>query len=72
MQQQKRMIRIHCSNHDEADTAWRMLCAVPDATFQPVELHLDGFGLLYQVVRTDDGDQTTIRPATNQAHSCSL
>ncbi len=63
------MIRIHCSNHEDADTAWRMLCSVDDDRFTPVELHLDGFGLLYQVIRLDDGTQTAVRSADHQAHS---
>lgn len=56
------MIKIICNNHDEADSAWRMLCAVPDDTFRPVELSLHGFGVLYQVVRNEQGDQVAIRP----------
>jgi hypothetical protein len=63
------MIRIHCSNHYEADTAWRMLCSVCDECFTPVELHLDGFGLLYQVIRLDDGTQTAARPEAPEAHT---
>jgi len=63
------MIRIHCSNHEDADTAWRMLCSVDDDRFTPVELHLDGFGLLYQIVRLDDGSQSAVRPAAPEAHT---
>jgi len=51
------MLRLHCSNHHEADSAWRMLCTVAEDRFTPVELHLDGEGLLYEVVRLDDGSQ---------------
>ena len=63
------MIQIHCASHHEADAAWRLLAAVPHCSFTPVELHLDGFGLLYQVVRLDDGSQAAVRPATLLAHS---
>lgn len=63
------MIQIHCANHLEADTAWRLLAAVPNSVFTPVELHLNGFGFLYQVVRLDDGSQTAVRTAILPAHS---
>lgn len=64
------MIRIHVADHAEADAAWRMLCAVPGDTFQPVEIHLDGYGLLYQAIRTPEDDQTAAPPATAPARSC--
>lgn len=64
------MIQIHCANHHEADAAWRLLCSVDQDRFTPVELHLDGHGLLYQVVRLDDGSQAAVRPAAQLAHSC--
>lgn len=63
------MIQIHCANHDETDAAWRMLCSVPDSEFRPVELHLNGYGCLYQVVRTPEGDQLPVRPAAQRRHS---
>lgn len=63
------MIRIHAADHAEADAAWRMLATVPDAAFHPVELHLDGYGPLYQVVRTPDGDQSAAPPAAPLARS---
>lgn len=64
------MIRIHVADHAEADAAWRMLCHVPDADWQPVELHLDGHGPLYQAVRTAAGDQTSVPHAAAPGRSC--
>lgn len=51
------MIRIHCSTWDEADAAWQMIAHVPDEQFQTAELHLDGHGPLYQIVRDPTGYQ---------------
>jgi hypothetical protein len=64
------MIRIHVADHAEADAAWRMLCTVPDGTFQPVEMHLDDHGPLHRVIRTEEGEQTTAPPAADPARSC--
>ena len=64
------MIRIHVANHAEADTAWRMLTHVPDADWQPVELHLDGHGPLYRMIRTRAGDQSAAPPAAAPGRSC--
>lgn len=69
MHKQKSMIEIHCSTHADADATWRMLCAVPDALFRPVELHLNGHGLLYSVTRSATGDQTATQPGAQPAHS---
>jgi hypothetical protein len=63
------MIRIHCSDHDDADAAWRLLTHVPDHDFQPVELHLDGHGLLYTITRAPDGSQSSVPPAVLQART---
>ena len=63
------MIRIHCADAAETSAAWRMLAHVPDDTFQPAELHLDGHGPLYQVVRDSAGDLAA-RPPAQQARSC--
>jgi hypothetical protein len=63
------MIRIHCSDHDDADTAWRMLTHVPDADLQPVELHLDGHGLLYTITRDPNGQQTSVPSAAPVART---
>lgn len=60
------MISIHCANHDEADAVWRMINAVPDEAFRPIELHLAGHGPLYQIIRTPSGDQTAARLETQQ------
>lgn len=66
------MIRLHVADHAEADAAWRMLSSVPDALFHPVQLHLDGYGPLYQVIRTPDGDQSAAPPAVPQGRSCQV
>ncbi len=63
------MIRVGCANHNEADAAWRMLNAIPDALFQPVELHLDGHGPLCLVIRTENGDQSAAPVAAVPARS---
>lgn len=63
------MIRIHVADHAEADAVWRMLCSVPDHLFQPVDLHLDGYGPLYQAVRTPDGDQSAAPPSAQLGHT---
>lgn len=69
MYQQLTMIQIHCANDQEADAAWRMLCSVPASRYQPVELHLAGYGCLYQVVRTQEGEQIAVRPEAQQVRS---
>jgi hypothetical protein len=46
-----------------------MLTHVPDPDFQPVELHLAGHGLLYSVIRTPDGQQSSAPPAAPQART---
>lgn len=61
------MLRIHCANRSDIDAAWRLLTHWPDPNFQPAELHLDGFGPLYQVVR-EDGEQAAL-PATQLDHT---
>jgi hypothetical protein len=63
-------MRIHVADHCEADAAWRILNAVPDELFRPVELHIDGHGPACLVVRDENGDQTTAPVAAALAHSC--
>lgn len=52
-------MRIHAADHAEVDAAWRILAAAPDDAFVPAEIHLDGHGPLYQVVRLADGSQSS-------------
>ena len=61
------MIRIHCSNHEEADALWRMLTHVPDDSFHSVVVDVDNHGALYWIIR-QDGHQTTAPPAAPLAH----
>jgi hypothetical protein len=56
------MIQAHCSDHSAADRLWRMLCHVPDADFQPVDVHVAGQPA-YRIIRTANGDQSTAQPA---------
>jgi hypothetical protein len=63
------MIQVHCSDHQDADAAWRMLCHVPGSEFQPVALYLDGHGLLYTVIRGPDGQQTSVPAAAPVART---
>jgi hypothetical protein len=46
-----------------------MLTHVPDHDFRPVELHLDGHGILYTVIRAADGSQSSVPPAVLQART---
>jgi hypothetical protein len=55
------MIQAHCANAADAAQLWRMLCHVPDDDFQPVDVYLQG-ELAYRIVRTADGDQTSVQP----------
>jgi hypothetical protein len=57
------MIQVHCSTQAEADAFWRMLTQVPDDSFQPVTVSVDGHGTLYRITRDADGHQTTDPPA---------
>jgi hypothetical protein len=57
------MIRAHCSTQADADALWRMLTHVPDDSFQPVTVDVDGQGTLYRIIRDGDGRQTTALPA---------
>jgi hypothetical protein len=66
---QRSAMRIHVADYSEADAAWRMLNAVPDGLFQPVELHLDGYGPLCQVVRAGNGDQSIAPVAAAPVHT---
>jgi hypothetical protein len=59
------MIEAHCSDAAAAAQLWRMLCHVPDDDFQPIDVHVDG-ELLYRVIRTAEGDQSTVQPAAEQ------
>ena len=61
------MICAHCSTQADADTLWRMLTHVPDDSFQPVTVDVDGHGTLYRIIR-QDGHQTTAPPAAPLAH----
>jgi hypothetical protein len=61
------MISAHCSTQADADTLWRMLTHVPDDSFQPVTVSVDGHGTLYQIIRDADGCQTTVPPAAPAA-----
>ena len=63
------MIRVGCANHLEADAAWRMLDAVPDALFQPVELLIEGHRHGCLVVRAENGDQSAVPAVAGLAHS---
>lgn len=63
------LMQIHVSGQHGADAAWRMLNAVLDELFQPVELHLTGHGPLYRVVRDGNGDQTAVPVAAEPGHS---
>lgn len=62
-------MHIHCQNHDEADRAWQWLQHIPDHLWQPVELHLHGYGCLYLVTRSDDGEQLAVRPSAPAPHT---
>ena len=62
------MLQIHCTTHEDADAAWRMLLHVPDPEFQPCSLHLNG-AELYTVTRDPDGHQTSVLPAAPAAHT---
>jgi hypothetical protein len=53
-------IRIHVTSHMQANEVWQLLRQV-DA-FEPVELWLDGVGLLYLISRAPDGQLTTQQP----------
>jgi hypothetical protein len=59
------MIQAHCSDAADAAQLWRMLCHVPDADFQPIDVHVAG-QLAYRVIRTEAGDQSTVQPAAAQ------
>jgi len=59
------MIQAHCADAAAAAQLWRMLCHVPDDDFQPVDVHVGG-ELLYQVIRTEAGDQSSAQPAAEQ------
>lgn len=63
-------LRLHCTDHAEADAAWRMLDHIPDHLWQPVELHLDGHGPLHTITRDQQGDQTTAPAVAPPARSC--
>lgn len=42
-------IRIHCSDHNEADAVWRAWLRLPDAITPAAEIHVDGHGLVCSV-----------------------
>lgn len=54
------MLCIHCDDPAEIDAAWRMLLDVPPIDWRPIELHCGARGALYLIVRTSQGDQTTV------------
>ena len=62
------MLQIHCTTHQDADAAWRMLLHVPDSEFQPCSLHLNG-AELYAIIRDPDGHQTSVPPAALAART---
>ena len=64
------MLRLHVTNNQEADAAWRMLNEVPCALFRPVEVHVEGLGLLWTIIRTPAGEQTSAPPAVPPARNC--
>lgn len=55
------LIRIHVADHQQADAVWLALVGQEEIT--AAELHLDGFGYLWDVVRCADGRWTTRRIA---------
>jgi hypothetical protein len=55
------MIQAHCANAADAAQLWRMLCHVPAADFRPVDVFIRG-RLVYRIIRTADGDQTSVQP----------
>jgi hypothetical protein len=57
------MIQAHCPDHSAADRLWRMLCHVPDADFQEIDVYV-GDRFVYRVIRTANGDQSTAQPVT--------
>jgi hypothetical protein len=50
---------LHCTDHADADRAWRMLATVPQSEFVPTSVYVAGEPL-YMIVRTEAGDQTTV------------
>ena len=62
-------MRLHVSDSAEADAAWRMLDAVPDDLFQPVELHISGLDLVLLITRAENGDQLAAPAAAGSGRS---
>mgnify|MGYP006267484601 CR=1 FL=1 len=61
------MLKIHVANQTEADKAWRMLQHA-DEDIRDVELHLDGHGLLWLLLRDSEGEWKAL-PSARQAHT---
>jgi hypothetical protein len=52
------MLQVDCASFDHVDAIWRMLTHAPDHDFKPVLILLNGRPH-YQIIRTQDGYQTT-------------
>lgn len=62
-------IRIHCSNHNEADAVWRAWGQLTDSPVVAAELHVDGHGLMAALFRRGDAEPSAPH-ATPPGHSC--
>ena len=54
-------MRIHVASKTLVDAVWQILIGQSQVT--QAEIHVDGAGFLYEVVRNDDGRWTTRREA---------
>lgn len=57
------MIRIYCSTEAEADAMWQAWTQFNRSPVKEAELYLDGHGLLWTLVRSDDGPRSAPRAA---------
>ena len=62
-------LRLHTADWDEVNAAFAMLDHIPDQLWQPIDMYLDGYGPLYQVIRKPDGTLSTARLANPPGHS---
>jgi hypothetical protein len=62
------MIRVICVSTEQIDAIWRLLAHVPDDMFVPVAVYLSGT-LIYNVIRTAEGEQTTVPPADQPGYT---